>query len=176
MTSLAHTHRSRWWQRLFKRIAWSRPGGWIVLNITTRIDPPLMRLTGGRVHSGLLIGVPLALLTTTGARTGRERTVPLLVIMDGERMALIASQTGRPDHPAWYYNLRANPPYRGRQQVTLTLRGRARACVARDAVGPERERLWAMALDIYPGYDVYQARAGRRIIPVVVLEPQEDQL
>src|SRR5829696_1790628 len=95
------------------------------------------------------------------------RTTPLVYFTDGSNVILIASQTGKAKHPAWFHNLRAN------SEVELWARGRGGRYRAREAEGEERERLWRLATQLYPGYDDYQRRAdaaGRRI-PVVVCEP-----
>lgn len=126
-----------------------------------------MKRTNGRFSlSKAALGLPSLLLTTTGARSGQRRTMPLLYFEDGESVVLIASNYGKPRHPAWYHNLRANP------EATLFLRGREAAYIAREAVGEERERLWRKASALYPGYDAYQHRAGGRQIPVMVLVPR----
>ncbi|MFQ5946362.1 MAG: nitroreductase family deazaflavin-dependent oxidoreductase [Anaerolineae bacterium] len=144
-------------------LASSRPGTWLFLHVFPHIDRPLLRLSGGRLS--LSLGQPILLLTTRGARTGQPRSSPLMYVADGERVALIASNGGRPRHPAWYHNLRANP------EATLTLRGETRRYRAREAAGAERQRLWAKAVGQYLGYATYQRRAGERPIPVMVLEP-----
>ena len=81
-------------------------------------------------------------------------------------MVLIASNGGAQRHPGWYHNVRANPDVH-----FLTRDGVRRACRASVAHGPERERLWLLATDVYNGYTAYQLRARPREIPVVVLEP-----
>jgi deazaflavin-dependent oxidoreductase (nitroreductase family) len=113
--------------------------------------------------SALVTGLPIIALTTTGARSGRPRTVPLVRVPDGERLILIASNWGQAKHPAWYYNVKANP------QVTITRDGVTRPYVAREVVGEERAACWGRAVALYPGYRGYAERAGREI-PVVVLE------
>jgi deazaflavin-dependent oxidoreductase (nitroreductase family) len=150
-------------QRVGERFASSRPGGWFFVNVANRIDRALLRLTRGRLS--LAVGEPVLLLTTRGARTGARRSTPLLYGTDDERLVLIASKAGSPQHPAWYRNLKANP------DVEVTARRRSGRYRAREAEGEERERLWARAVEQYAGYDVYQGRAGGRRIPVVVLEP-----
>ena len=106
------------------------------------------------------------LLHVKGARSGVERTTPLLVTKKGDQMVLIASKAGALAHPAWFHNVKANP------DVEVTLDGARRPMRARIAEGEERERLWAMAVDHYSGYATYARRAGGRVIPVVALEPR----
>lgn len=101
---------------------------------------------------------------TVGAKTGVERTTPLLATRDGDRIILIASSGGNPKHPGWYYNLKAKP------QCRLRARSGDREYEAREADGDERERCWRLAVENYAGYEDYQSRVARRI-PVMVLEP-----
>jgi deazaflavin-dependent oxidoreductase (nitroreductase family) len=156
--------RMRWWERLMEPIAASRPGAWLYVHVFCRIDPPLLRLTGGRVSVSL--GWPILLLTHTGARSGARRRTALLYTADGDRIVLVASKGGAARNPAWYHNLRANP------RCSVLAPGRGGEYVARVVEdGAERERLWALATDLYAGYTAYQGRTERRI-PVLVLEPR----
>ena len=141
----------------------STSGNWYLRKIAPRIDPPLLRLTGGRLSS--VYPVPVMLLTTTGAKTGQPRTLPLLYVTDRDELMLIASNYGRTGHPAWYRNLVANPKVEvlaGKRSGTYT------ATEITDSA--ERERCWALALDQYAGYGDYEVRAGDRTIPLVRLE------
>ncbi|HEY6644659.1 nitroreductase family deazaflavin-dependent oxidoreductase [Povalibacter sp.] len=106
---------------------------------------------------------PTLLLTTTGRKSGRQLTMPLIYGRDGDRYVIVASKGGAPQHPAWYLNLQANP------EVTLQVIRDKFPAVARTATGEERERLWKMMSAIYPPYPSYQERTDREI-PVVVLE------
>ena len=152
-------------QRALRWTAKGRFGGWVALNVANKVDPYLMRASRGLLK--VPSGVPTVLLTHTGAKSGKKRTTPLVYFTDGSNVILIASQTGKPKHPAWFHNLTANP------EVELWARGRGGAYRAREAEGEERERLWKLAMQLYPGYEDYRLRAdtaGRRI-PVVVCEP-----
>jgi deazaflavin-dependent oxidoreductase (nitroreductase family) len=143
-------------------IASSRPGAWLVSRTVHRIDPLLLRLSGGRLSTAQ--GFPVLLLTTTGAKSGQPRTLPLLYVEHGDGVAIIASRFGNKRHPGWYHNLRAHP------KATVEIKGHARGCEARPATEAEREQIWAQAIAIYPGYERYKARAGRKI-PIMVLTP-----
>ncbi|HSD24846.1 MAG TPA: nitroreductase family deazaflavin-dependent oxidoreductase [Solirubrobacterales bacterium] len=152
-------------QRASRWLAKTRFGGWIALNVANKVDPHLMRASRGLLK--MPSGAPTVLLGHTGAKSGAKRTTPLLYFTDGANVILIASQTGKARHPAWFHNVRANP------EVELWSGGRGGAYRAHEAPEPERSRLWALATQLYPGYDDYQSRAdaaGRRI-PVVVCEP-----
>jgi deazaflavin-dependent oxidoreductase (nitroreductase family) len=146
------------------RLAASRAGAWAFLHVFSRIDRRLVPLT----HGGLsvAIGAPVGLLETRGARTGRLRRVPLLYVLDGESVILVGSNGGSRSDPAWLGNIRA------REMVRFLCRERGwQEYRARVAAGAERARCWELAIDLYSGYGAYQARAGDREIPVVVLSP-----
>src|SRR5215472_10658029 len=120
----------------------------------------LYRLSTGRVM-GRMGGAPILLLTTTGRKSGRNRTVPLLYLKDDGNFVIVASLGGAPKHPAWFLNLEANP------RVELQ-EGRERlACTARRASAEEKARLWPRLVAIYPQYADYQKRTTRDI-PVVI--------
>jgi len=124
----------------------------------------LYRATGGRFGSRLL-GMPVLLLTTTGRRSGKSRTTPLLYVRDGDAVVVVASNGGSDFFPAWWLNLRSNP------QAEVEI-GRARTrVIARKASPAERVRLWPEFTSGYPGYAKYATRTSREI-PVVILEPR----
>ena len=120
------------------------------------------RETGGEVGH-IWNGVPTLLLTTTGRRSGEQRTTPLIYGQDGDRYVVVASKGGAPRHPAWYLNLSAHPG------VELQIKDERFRARARTATPNERERLWRRMAGIWPAYDDYQAKTEREI-PVVVLE------
>jgi deazaflavin-dependent oxidoreductase (nitroreductase family) len=125
----------------------------------------LYERTGGRIgHT--IPGVPgkMLLLDHVGARSGTERTSPLLYFRDGEDLVVIASKGGFPRHPAWYHNLIANP------DTTVQVGSRHLPVHARVAKPEERQPLWDMAVEAYRGYEDYASRSKGREIPLVVLE------
>jgi deazaflavin-dependent oxidoreductase (nitroreductase family) len=134
--------------------------------VAARVLPPLDARFAGRRRSvtSFGTGLPLCYLTTTGRRTGAERTVPLLYVADGERIALFASNWGRSEHPAWALNLDELP------EAAVEIEGDARPMRARRATDDEKGRLWPQAEAMYPGYAGYRRRAGREV-RVYVLEP-----
>jgi deazaflavin-dependent oxidoreductase (nitroreductase family) len=151
-------------QRVNRRFAASGPGSWLFARVLHRIDKPVHRATGGRHTLGsLLSGLPVVMLTTIGARTGKPRTVPVLGLPTPEGLAVIASNFGRAKHPAWYYNLHANPT------GEVTVGGLTRPFRATVAEGDERARIWAEGLRVYPGWSHYEERASHRQIDVFVL-------
>ena len=162
--------RSRPIHRLVRRTAATRPVARIFSVIQRPIDRSVYRLTRGRTTaSSWLGGVEITMLTTTGARSGRPRTLPVLGVPDGEDMIVVASDFGRPRNPAWYHNLRANP------HATIVYEGATREVVARELSGAERDRGYAMAEAIYPGFTYYARWTGGREIPVIRLERRRSQ-
>jgi deazaflavin-dependent oxidoreductase (nitroreductase family) len=149
--------------RVLTSVVSSKLGTLWVLGVARRVDPPLLKLSKGHLSS--LPGAPVLLLRHTGAKSGETRETPLVYARDGEHIVLIASMGGAPRHPAWYHNLVAHP------ECEVVAAGRSGRYRARQASGEERARLWEKALDVYIGYQTYQERAGRRVIPVMVLEP-----
>ena len=143
-----------------------RPVTWFLVNVGNKIDPYLMRATGGRVKT--TIDAPTVLLTHTGAKSGKQRSTPLAYFTDGDDVILIASRGGHRDHPAWYFNLTANP------EVELWTKGGGGDYRAKEAEGAERQRLWELATEFYPGFARYQKRAGDRRIPVIVCTPEDN--
>jgi deazaflavin-dependent oxidoreductase (nitroreductase family) len=120
------------------------------------------RANGGKV-GGNFEGAPLVLMTTLGAKSGAERTTPVVYFKDGERIYVIASAGGSTKHPAWYHNLVANP------ELTVEVgpdKYRARAVSVTD--DGERDRLFADAVSQMPGFGEYEKTANRRI-PVLHL-------
>ena len=151
-------------EKLLQAFAQSRLGGWLYITVFPAIDRRLLPLTRGRLSTGL--GQPIVLLHARGARTGIERTTPLLATKRGDVILVVASKAGATKHPAWFHNVRADP------DVEVTMDGRRRPMRAHVAEGAERERLWAMACDNYAGYARYQERTDGRVIPVVSLTPR----
>jgi deazaflavin-dependent oxidoreductase (nitroreductase family) len=150
-------------------LAWAarqKPVTWFLVNVGNKIDPYLMRASGGRIKTTVI--APTVLLTHTGARSGKKRTTPLAYFTDGDKVILIASRGGHREHPAWYHNVVANP------EVELWAKGGGGRYRVAEAQGKERQRLWALATGFYPGFARYQERAGDRQIPVVVCTPQDD--
>jgi F420H(2)-dependent quinone reductase len=141
-----------------------------VLKAMSRLNVRVYRVTGGllgsrwRVGSAFPRGVPVCLLTSRGRRSGQPRTTPLLYLADGERVILVASQGGLPRHPAWYFNVTADP------EVTVQTGRRVRPMRARVADERERADLWPRLVRMYADFDTYQSWTDRQI-PVVVCEP-----
>jgi deazaflavin-dependent oxidoreductase (nitroreductase family) len=146
--------------RFFARLSGTRPMGWISRKFAWRLDPYLLRLTGGRLGFGLLL--PTAVLETRGARSGQIRRNAVIYFNDGDRVTIVASKLGLPEHPAWFHNLRKNPDVKLGDQPF-------RAEVIEDEAG--RARLWELADRVFPPYAAYRERAAssKRTIPIVQL-------
>lgn len=153
-------------QRVLHRFLMLKPVTFILAPILHRLDTQLWKLNGGRFSlTSALAGLPTLQITTIGAKSKLPRTLPLVGLVDGDRIILIASNFGQGCHPAWYHNLKANPECR------VQVNGIEKTYRARETEGQERERYWKMAVSIYAGYAAYKINAGERRIPVMALEP-----
>jgi deazaflavin-dependent oxidoreductase (nitroreductase family) len=153
-------------QRLVWKVSSSRPGAWLFAKSLHHIDRLVLRLSRERVTvPGVLAGLPVLTLASTGARSGQRREVPLVGVPTGEQIAVIGTRFGQPRTPGWYFNLRAEP------RAEVGYRGRTVPVVAREAEGDEREAVWARGCQIYAGYQAYARRLDHRQIHVMVLEP-----
>jgi deazaflavin-dependent oxidoreductase (nitroreductase family) len=149
--------------RAYARLVGTRAMGWLSRMVGWKIDPVLMKLSGGRLGTGLLL--PTALLETRGARTGEPRRTAVIYFHDGDRVTIVASKLGLPHHPAWFHNLRAHPDVEfGGQPFHAEV-------VEEES---ERERLWRLADRVFPAYARYRMRAAEagRTIPIVQLAPR----
>jgi deazaflavin-dependent oxidoreductase (nitroreductase family) len=155
------------WKRGMQRLVATRPGAAVHRMIAARLDAPIMKATGGRVS--LAMGVlPVVVLTSTGARSGRRRETPVSYFTDGDGVILMASNYGVARHPSWYHNLLAHP------ECELHIGQRGGSFVAGATEGAERDRLYALAVDLYRGYAKYaQQTGGIRTIGVMRLTPRE---
>jgi deazaflavin-dependent oxidoreductase (nitroreductase family) len=131
-----------------------------------KIDQAILKLTKGKYTASALLGWNIIQLSTIGAKTGRSRTMPLIALLDGEKIALIASNFGRQHNPAWYHNLKVHPA------CTVQWNGKAGQFIARETDGEEYEKYWQLGVSNYGGYEKYKERAAHRHIPVMVLEPK----
>lgn len=114
------------------------------------------------VVGGPFKGATLVLLTTTGAKSGKRTTIPMMYFKDGDRYIIIASNGGAAHHPAWYHNLLATP------QATAEIGTETFEVKATVIEGEERDTLFARAVAIAPGFAEYEAKTTRRI-PILAL-------
>lgn len=153
-------------QRILRRFAASGPGAWLFARVLHHIDRPVHRLTRGRhTFASLVSGIPVVMLTTTGAKSGQARTVPVLGIPADGTVAIIASNFGQHRHPAWYHNLRAHP------DAAVVVGGTHRRVRAIEVEGDHRAAIWQEGLRVYPGFGQYERRASHRRISIFLLEP-----
>jgi deazaflavin-dependent oxidoreductase (nitroreductase family) len=134
----------------------------VLHKVVTGIHRAIFNVSKGRIF-GKAFGMPVIELTTTGCRSGKERSTMLAVpIADSERLVLVASYGGDDRHPAWYLNLRANP------EVRVTTAASTRTMIAYIATEEEKVKLWPQITSVFEGYARYQERTERSI-PVVIL-------
>ena len=134
-----------------------------MLKLFSKLHVFLYKASGGRI-GGRFKAAPVLLLTTTGRKTGKRRTTPLLYGEDAGRYVIVASVGGAPKHPAWYLNLSGNAA------ASIEVDRRTLPVNAETAPAEQRARLWTLMTQVYPGYDAYQTKTSREI-PVVVLTP-----
>jgi deazaflavin-dependent oxidoreductase (nitroreductase family) len=146
--------------RAYAAFSNTRLGRFLSVKVVWKVDPFLMRISEGRF--GLDLTIPTALLETRGAKSGILRRNVVIYFHDGDRVTIVASKLGHPNHPAWFHNLCANP------DVTFGSIP-MRATVVGDEA--ERQRLWALADRVFAPYAAYRREAARvnRTIPIVQL-------
>jgi deazaflavin-dependent oxidoreductase (nitroreductase family) len=152
-------------RRIIRLSAGWRPLSWLYARTLHLIDRAVFRITRGRAtFTSWLADLPVAWLTTTGAKSGVQRTSPVVAIPgeDG-KLVVIASNYGQRNNPSWYHNLRANP------RATVLFDGVRRDMTARELDGDERARWYERGIEIYPGWVQYRKRAAHRRIPVIEL-------
>jgi deazaflavin-dependent oxidoreductase (nitroreductase family) len=157
-----HARRGRFYVAVC-RLSTTRVGLWLSANVGWKLDPHLLRLTGGRLST--TGPVASAVLETRGARTGRTRRNATLYFNDGDRVTIVASKRGWPTNPAWYHNVREHPD--------VVFGGVPfHATIVEDEA--ERQRLWDLADRVFPQFVVYRewAASAGRVIPIVQLTPR----
>lgn len=150
--------------RAYAAFSATRVGRLVSARVMWKIDPYVLRATGGRLGMGLIL--PTALLETRGAKSSEPRLAVVLYFHDGDgdrdRVIVIASKAGADHHPGWFHNLKADP--------NVIFGGSPmRATVISDA--GERDRLWELADRVFAPYAIYRADAAKagRTIPIVSL-------
>jgi deazaflavin-dependent oxidoreductase (nitroreductase family) len=146
-----------WYLRLIRRAGGARWFTWLGAHVLTRLDKWLYPRFHGRLVSAGPPILPLLLLTTTGRRSGRPSSTPLLYLPDGDDLVVVASNWGQRQQPSWSSNLLAQP------KATVEVSGVRRAVVARLATPEERARLWPRLLAEFPPYQTYANRSGREL-------------
>ncbi|MEU0970760.1 nitroreductase family deazaflavin-dependent oxidoreductase [Streptomyces sp. NPDC005917] len=137
------------------------PTAWV------REQVELYESSGGTKGTTLLdTGMPVILLTTRGAKSGKIRKTPLMRVEHDGKYAVVASQGGAPKHPVWYFNIKSDP------HVELQDGAVKQDMTAREVTGAEKDEWWKRAVAAYPPYAEYQTKTNREI-PVFVLEHQQ---
>lgn len=154
---------------LHRAVRWgagTRAGGWVFSRVLRHLDDAIGRLTRGRRSApGMLAGLEVIDVTTTGRKSGRPRTSHLIATPYDGGLALLGTNFGQAGTPAWALNLEADP------RATVSYRGASRQVVARVATPAEAEDVFRTAARFYPGYARYRERVGQtRRIRVFVLE------
>ena len=150
--------------RAMRRVAGWRPMSLLFAWILPPIDRFVSRITGRNVtFAGLVTGLPVLLLTTTGAKTGVQRSTPVLYMREGDDLVLFASNWGLEHNPSWYHNLRANP------KATVTLSGSTDDVIAHEVTGSQRDLYWQEGCRMYPAWNVYKTHAPHRECPIMIL-------
>ena len=134
------------------------------LRMVGKLNVPVYRLTRGRVGGRVGKG-PVLLLTTTGRKSGQQRTAPVLYLADGDRYVVINTNAGNDKIPAWSLNLRAEPA------AEVEVKGKRVKVRSRLAKGEERTDLWRRHMEQYSGWDFYESQLDREV-GVFVLEPR----
>ncbi len=152
-------------RRVIRRSAGWRPLSWLYARTLHLLDRAVFRITRGRAtFTSWLADLPVAWLTTTGAKSGAQRTCPVLAIpAEDGGFVVIASNYGQRNNPSWYHNLRANP------RATVLFADVRRDMTARELDGEERAEWYERGIEIYPGWVQYRKRAAHRRIPVIEL-------
>src|SRR6202048_2792191 len=130
----------------------------------SKVNTFMYRRSDGEGFGSNFQGIPVALLTTTGGKSGEPRVSPLYFPRDGEAVVVAASRGGSDKNPMWYLNLKANP------KVQVQIKKEVLDLIARDATDEERAKYWPRLVEMYPTYDDYQPCAAR-VTPLVFCEP-----
>lgn len=136
---------------------------WMV-RCMTWLNVLIYRISGGRLMNSME-GGPVCLVTMTGRRSGKRKTIALMYTAHEDKVLLVASLGGAPQHPVWYHNLLAHP------DIEIQLGQVRRRMVAREASPEERRELWPKVVACYPSFETYQQKT-MRAIPVFICTPQ----
>lgn len=136
------------------------------VSLLTHVHRAIYLGSRGHLAGGTMAGLQIVMLTTRGRKSGKQRTIPLIALADGDRWVIVASNGGQPKHPQWYLNVLANPT------VGLEVRRQKFTATARKATPEEKARLWPRIIARAENYEGYQAKTVRDI-PLVVLTRNE---
>ena len=143
--------------RMVNWLSATRFGSWLVKHYASKIDPILFRATNGRLTSTGVPTLPMLTMTAVGRKSGEKRAVQLAYHRDGDDLLIVASAMGAENHPAWRYNIEANP------NVEIQVRGERFEAVARLLSDEEKDRVWPAVKRTIPQMNVYEKRTDRKI-------------
>ena len=152
-------------QRGMQKVASSRPGAWVFSKGLHYADRWMFKVSKGRLTvPGIVAGLPILMVTTTGAKSAKKRTMPLVAVPIEGDLAIIGTNFGQTNTPGWVYNLEAD------QNGSVSYRDRETPFVARRATPEETDQALVAAARVYPGYDKYRERISGREVKVFVLQ------
>jgi deazaflavin-dependent oxidoreductase (nitroreductase family) len=137
----------------------------LIFRIFTAIHVALYRLSKGAI-GGYFNGSDVLLLTTTGRKSGKVRTVPLMYVQEGDKYLVTGSMGGGPKHPGWYWNAT-----QGNQPVQIEVKDQVMRVAVEEALGEERDRFYQRFIDMNAQFAGYETKTARKI-PVLILTPQ----
>lgn len=152
---VADTRFFRWLADVSLKFALTGPGRWFISNYSARFDPIVYRLSGGRFNASGVIVIPMLALTTTGRKSGKKRTVQLAYVAFDGAAYIVASNFGKEQHPAWMYNIEADP------HVSVQIGREHRDVVAEPLNETEKQAVWSRLVEQIPNYAPYEERSGR---------------
>ena len=157
-------------QRSISKLTAFKPAAWLFSHTLHHLDRAVFKVSNGRsTAASILTGLPIIILTTTGAKSGKVRITPLIATPHGDDLILIASYYGSKRHPSWYHNLKVHV------DCGVEWNGRPlQPHIAREANGEEKVACWQLATQIFPTYDIYKSRTGGREIPLMILTPKSN--
>jgi len=138
--------------------------GDLAIKWMSRINTFFYKRNNGQGLGSTFQNIPVALLTTTGRKSGQPRVSPLYFHRDGDTVVVAASKGGSDKNPMWYLNIKADP------KVQVQIKKELLDLTARDATDEERAKYWPRLVEMYPTYEDYQSWTDR-VIPLVVCEP-----
>lgn len=153
-------------QRAMQAFGSSKPGAWFFSKTLATLDGLVHKASKGRTSlPAVLAGLPVLMVTTTGRKSGKPRTTPLIAVPLAEDLALLGTNFGQTATPAWVLNLEADP------SAVVVYRDTEVPVLARPATDDERAAVWRASSGIYGGYEKYQQRITGRDIRIFALEP-----
>lgn len=162
------TRPPNWLQRAVQRLGSTKVGSWVFSKTLAPVDLAINRLSRGKLNAPeLLGGFPVIMLTTTGRRSGQNRTSPLVGIPSAGELAVIGSNFGQPAAPGWVFNLESTP------SCSVGYFNQTAQCVAQELTPHQAERVFVDAAKIYPGFDKYRQRVNNRQIKVFLIRPEQ---